>query len=187
MAGHRFNPEKAGKLIDSSRRKVITPEQVISMLQIENRDVIADLGAGNGYFTVPMAMKTEEPILAVDIQPEMLKLLKKHAEEKNVKNIRSIESGLEQIPIEDGVADKILIAFVLHEVPDIDKVMDELKRMKKPEGKILILEWQAVEAEMGPPLHERIPLEDLKQQVEKNGFVSEGHNLNEQIYGLLLK
>lgn len=113
MAGHRFNPEKAGKLIDSSRRKVITPEQVISMLQIENRDVIADLGAGNGYFTVPMAMKTEEPILAVDIQPEMLELLKKHAEEKNVKNIRSIESGLEQIPIEDGVADKILIAFVL--------------------------------------------------------------------------
>lgn len=65
--------------------------------------------------------------------------------------------------------------------------MDELKRMKKREGKILILEWQAVESEMGPPLHERIPLEDLKQQVEKNGFVSEGHNFNEQIYGLLLK
>lgn len=87
MAGHRFHPEKAEKLLDPKRKEIIAPEQAIEILQIGIQDVIVDLGAGNGYFTVPMAKKTKEKVYAVDVQQEMLEFLKKHAEKEQVDNI----------------------------------------------------------------------------------------------------
>ncbi len=55
MAGHRFHHSKAEKLLNPKRRELIAPEEVVSLLHISERDVVADLGAGNGYFTVPIA------------------------------------------------------------------------------------------------------------------------------------
>lgn len=184
--GHRFNPEKAGKLLDPTRQEIISPETVMNLLELKSDDTIADLGAGNGYFTVPMAHKTNKEVFAVDIEPKMLNLLKEHAEQEKASNIIYLEGNLEEIPLENESADKALIAFVTHEVPDIVKMMEELKRVIKPAGKILILEWDVVDSKMGPPIHERIPSDQLKKQFEENGLHGEVHQINEQVYALLL-
>ncbi len=184
--GHRFNPDKAGKLLDPKRREIITPDTVINLLEIQSTDTIADLGAGNGYFTVPMAHKTEKQVFAVDIEAKMLALLKDHAANENATNIVYLEGNLEEIPLENQSADKALIAFVTHEVPHVDKMIVELKRVMKPSGKILILEWDVVESESGPPLHERIPSAELKRVFETNGLHGDVHQINKQVYGLLL-
>ncbi len=186
MAGHRFNPAKANKLIDPKRKEWITPEEAIRLLDIQDDDTITDLGAGNGYFTLPMALKTNKEVIAVDIEPQMLDLLLHRAKEQGLENIQYVESNLENIQIENDRTDKILVAFVIHEVKDIGKAMEEMKRIKKKDGKILILEWQPVEAEMGPPLHERIPPEELKVKIEDAGLSVSVHHLNEQVYGLVI-
>ena len=184
--GHRFNPDKAGKLLNPKRRELITPDTVLSLLEIKSSDTIADLGAGNGYFTVPMAHKTEKQVFAVDIEPKMLSLLKEHAANENATNIVYLEGNLEEIPLENQSSDKALIAFVSHEVPHLDKMIEELKRIMKPSGKILILEWDVIESESGPPLHERIPSAELKKVFEANGLHGDVHQINEQVYALLL-
>lgn len=184
--GHRFNPDKAGKLLDRKRKQIIAPEKVMELFELRRSDIVAELGAGNGYFTIPVAVNTDQTVYAVDIEPKMLDLLKEHARIKNVKNIKCVESTLECIPISDGEVDKILIAFVIHEVPDRQKVYKELKRIKKQEGRIVLVEWEAVESKMGPPLKERIPSEELQKELEINDFEVEVTEFNNHVYAILI-
>ena len=184
MAGERFNPSKADRLISEKRYNVLDPQRVVNFFEVEKGDKVADLGAGNGFFTLPIARKTETVVYGVDIEPEMLALLDKRAKVENINNIEYITSDLEDIQLEDDSADKALISFVLHEVPDLPQALSELKRIVKHDGKVLILEWEAVESEMGPPLHERISSEDMKKILTDHGIESEVHHFNEAIYGL---
>lgn len=186
MTGHRFRPEKAGKLLDPKRKNIVSPEQVMDILEIKLGDIVADLGAGNGYFTVPIAQQTKELVYAIDVQSEMLELLKEHAEKEEVTGIEYILSDISNTSLRDHSVDKVLIAFVIHEVPNFDEVLQEVKRIVKPGGKLLILEWAVVESEMGPPLHERIASKDLQNQVRSKGFQSTVFQLHETIYGLLV-
>ena len=185
--GHRFNPEKAGKLLDPQRKQIISTGTVMDLLGLGPDDVVADLGAGNGYFTVPIAAHTEKTVYAVDIEPKMLELLKEHAQIDHVSNIKYIQSNLENIPITDGEVEKILLAFVIHEVPDRIKVYKELKRIRKGIGKMVIIDWQAIESKMGPPLKERIPAAELKKELEENGFEVDIFDLNENVYAALIQ
>ncbi|MFX3624814.1 MAG: class I SAM-dependent methyltransferase [Ectobacillus sp.] len=186
MAGHRFNPEKAGRLLDPKRQQIVPSEKVIEILGVEKDDVIADLGAGNGYFTVPIAKITEVPVYAIDIEPKMLDFLQEHAQREGVTDIQYITSDITQVPLDSGAVDKALIAFVAHEVPSLDDLFAEMRRMINPGGKLLILEWEAVQSEMGPPLHERIPSQKLKELLEQKGFAVELFTISEPVYGLLV-
>nr|WP_156289463.1 methyltransferase domain-containing protein [Oceanobacillus salinisoli] len=89
MSGHgqRFNPEKASKLLDPSRKKIIDPLEVIKMIGLSREDTVADLGAGNGYFSIPIAEYTNQTVYAVDIEPKMFHSLQENAKALGIKNI----------------------------------------------------------------------------------------------------
>ncbi|MDF0728635.1 methyltransferase domain-containing protein [Cytobacillus sp. S13-E01] len=184
MVGHRFKPEKAQKLIDPKRMKLINPEQVIEMLNIQKSDIIADLGAGNGYFTIPLAKETNEMVFAVDIEPKMLELLNERAHNERVSNIQFIASDLENIQLKENSVNKAVVAFVMHEIPNMEKAIEEFKRIIKPNGRLVILEWEAVDSEMGPPLHERISSDKMKNFMLENGYNSTVISLNDVIYAI---
>ena len=181
MAGKRFKPGKADRLLDPKRKEIISPEQVIAHLEVKKTDHVADFGAGNGYFTLPLA-EVAEKVYAVDIEKQMLDLLQNRAIE--VANIDYIVSNLEQINLADQVADKAIAAFVIHEVPDLKKAFGEFKRIIKPGQQLLVLEWEAIEMEMGPPLHERISSHKMKEIFEENGLEAEVHHFHEAVYGV---
>ena len=186
MAGHRFHPEKAGKLLDPKRKEIISPEQVISILQINKHDVVADLGAGNGYFTVPIAKITKEKVYAVDVQPEMLQFLKQHAEQETVTNIEYRQADVAATSLSSHSIDKGIMAFVFHEVSNQDAVLAEIERIMKPNGKFLLIEWEAVESEMGPPLHERLFSKDLLDYLKTKHDHVEMVHFHPTVYGLLI-
>lgn len=182
MAGHRFKPEKAEKLLDPKRQELIPPDIVIETLDIQKSDMVADLGAGNGYFTLPLAKQTNETVYAVDIEPRMLDLLKERADKEKLQNIQYIESNLENIQLKDNSVDKAVIAFVMHEIPNMEKAISEFKRILKLDGRLVIVEWEATESEIGPPLHERISSKDMHQFLLENGIHSKSIQLNEAMY-----
>ncbi len=78
-------------------------------------------------------------------------------------------------------------AFVLHEVPNLTKVLQDLKDMLKDNGTWLILDWEAVESEMGPPLHERIPSQDLAHQLKTAGFKTTAGHLHPSVYYIVVQ
>lgn len=184
MAGHRFKPEKAEKLLDPKRTKLISPEQVIEYLEIQENDVVADLGAGNGFLTLPLAQKTKADVFAVDIEPKMLELLKERAETENLLSIQYVVSDLEDIKMDSDQVNKTIIAFVMHEIPDMEKALSEFKRITKSGGRILIIDWEAIESEVGPPLHERIPSAKMESFLKGNGFSTKLYKPNEVVYAI---
>ncbi|OLO28507.1 SAM-dependent methyltransferase [Alkalihalophilus pseudofirmus] len=187
MAGERFHPSKADKLIDPKRYQLIDPKTTIQHLNINVGDIVADLGAGNGFFTIPIAQRTKTQVYAVDIEPEMLELLKERAKDANTNNIEFVVSDLEEIKLDNLSVDKAFVSLVLHEVPSLDKALMEIKRILENDGQILLLEWETVESEMGPPLHERISSVDMTEALKKHGFVVEMALQKEAIYGLIGK
>src|SRR5699024_955886 len=178
MTDKRFNPEKANVLMSSDRMELLPPDKIIGHLDIKPSDTIADLGAGNGYFAIPMAQSTKQFIYAVDIEPKMLEMLKENAEQEQLENIQYVESDLDQIQLDDDSVNKVMISLVLHEVPNLDKTLGEIKRILKSGGNILIIEWEAVKTESGPPLHHRIASEEMVSVLKKNGFDAEVIPLN---------
>ncbi|MDZ5471264.1 methyltransferase domain-containing protein [Bacillus sp. 31A1R] len=187
MTGHRFKPEKADKLIDPKRKELFTPESVIELLNIKGSDLVADLGAGNGYLTLPIAKETQGTVYAVDIEPQMLDLLKERANNEGITNIQYTVSNLENIDLPDDSIDKAVVAFVLHEVSDLKKVLSEFKRILTSGSKLLVLEWEAIETEIGPPLEERIPSDGLHQIFMENELVSQVIDVHQAIYGIIVE
>src|SRR6266404_2668976 len=84
--------EAAGWLDRPEREKEEAPQQVIEVLKLRPGDVVADVGAGSGYFSFRLAkaVGAKGKVLAVDIQPEMLDLIKERAKAKNIDNIQLV-------------------------------------------------------------------------------------------------
>lgn len=184
MHEHRFTPDKAAHLISDDRKQQLPADKIMDMMELKKGNIVADLGAGNGFFTIPMAQRTREAVYAVDVEPQMLEKLKERGAAAEVDNIRYVQNELENIPIDDHSVDKVLISFVLHEVPDMVKTLDEIKRILKPSGTVLFLEWEAVETEDGPPFHIRIPSSKLEEALQNRGFETTTWTLNEGNYAV---
>ncbi|MFD1019514.1 class I SAM-dependent methyltransferase [Thalassobacillus hwangdonensis] len=170
MSEKKFNPEKADKLLTKEREEKIQPKALMDRLQISESDTIADLGAGNGFFTLPLAKRTKEKVYAVDLEPQMLDLLRQRVEEAQLKNVDYVVSDLENIDLKDDTADKLMVAFVIHEVGSIPQALSEMKRIMKKDAQVMFVEWEAVESESGPPLHHRIPSDELMKILDQEGF-----------------
>ena len=171
--------------MSAERRKALPPEKVLLDLDLQEKDKVADLGCGNGFFTIPIAKQTTEMVTAVDAQQAMLDQLRVNIEAEDLSNVRYLLSRLEKIEQPDESVNKVLAAFVLHEVDDLDQTLSEIKRILKPGGKALLLDWKAKETESGPPLHIRIPESDLMKKVEEIGFDLKEVSVSENHYGVL--
>lgn len=180
---NRFDVKDAHVLMSDDRKAKLPADQIIEHLDINPNDIIADLGAGNGYFAIPMA-KNAKTVYAVDIEPEMLEMLKENADQEQVKNIQYVESNLDQIQLDNDSVEKVMISFVLHHVPDVDKTVREIKRILKPGGQMLVIEFKALETESGPPLHIRIPADEMAEKLKRHGFTAEIIQLNSENYAV---
>ncbi|WP_440706003.1 class I SAM-dependent methyltransferase [Heyndrickxia oleronia] len=187
MAGHRFSPEKADKLLDPKRTKLLNQKEIISLLDLSDHDRIADLGSGNGFFTIPFAKETDNHVYAVDVEPKMLELLKERALKEGIKNIQYVLSDLENIQLGDASVDKAFVAFVMHEIPNMEKALSEFKRILKKDGKLMIIEWDAVESQVGPPIHERISSDKMQSFLLDNGFHAKIVSLNTAVYAAIIE
>ncbi|WP_280770230.1 class I SAM-dependent methyltransferase [Salipaludibacillus daqingensis] len=171
MAGHRFDPAKADKLLDPKRQDLVDSDLVAMKLNISDGANVMDLGAGNGYFTMPLAMRTSGDVYAVDVEPEMLGLLGVRAQERGFDHIGLIESDLEEIPLSDNAVEASVAAFVVHEVANRKNAFREMNRIMKSGSKGAIVEWAQVEGEVGPPLHERLDPHVLMEEMKKTGLI----------------
>lgn len=187
MTEHKFNFEHADKLWSDDRKEVLPVDRIMEKMELRKHDIVADLGAGNGYFTIPMAKYTEETVYAVDIEPRMLGLLKNQAEHEQINNIRDITAGLDDTPISENSIDKVLVSQVIHEVPSLENALNEIKRILKPDGVLFLIEFNTTESDDGPPMHIRIPSEKMTNELQESGFSTSVLELNANEYAIKAK
>ena len=173
MNERTFRAAHAHKLDDPRRKEWLPPADVLDALSPLVGKTIADIGAGTGYFSVPMAQLPGGPdvIYAVDIQPEMLSLLQNRLPADATQKVRLIEGSATHTTLPDASCDLLLLANIWHELDDTRDVLTECRRILKHQGKLAILDWRPdVDPEFGPPLKHRIAPEAVCHELAENGW-----------------
>ncbi len=173
MHDRRFNPSLAHRLDDPARLLWLPPDEVIAMLRVQPGDLVADIGAGTGYFTLPLAhaLGSKGKVWAVDAQTEMLSLLKEKLDLAGVSNVEPVCAEGDRTEIPDAACTLVFLANVWHEFEDRDAVLREAQRILSPGGRVAILDWRTdVEPVHGPPLAHRIAAADAVRDMRLAGF-----------------
>ncbi|MBI2424353.1 MAG: methyltransferase domain-containing protein [Candidatus Hydrogenedentes bacterium] len=119
------------------------PDEVIAAMELKPTDVVADIGAGSGFFTRRIAkVVTEGKVLAVDIQPEMNAILEEKCAAEGIKNVEIIlgEEADPKLPSES--ADWMILADVYHEFQDPQPMLAKMLQALKSTGKVALLEYR---------------------------------------------
>ena len=133
-------------------------------------DVVADIGAGTGYFSFPIAQRVPKgKVLAVDIQQQMLDIIAARKEADNVKNIETV-MGTEQDPnLPEASVDLILIVDAYHEFSHPYEMGAAMARALKPGGLLVLIEYRA--EDRGVPIK---PLHKMTQKQSKREMAAVG-------------
>ncbi|CUT02712.1 class I SAM-dependent methyltransferase [Candidatus Chrysopegis kryptomonas] len=183
---HKFSPHNAHRLLDEERRKILPPEEILRSCGLSEGMTMVDVGCGSGFFTIPASKIVGQSgkVFAIDVQEEMIEKLKQNDLPENV--IPILAKNDYEFPIDDKISDFTFLAFVTHENEDVEKFLNEVKRITKEDGKIVILEWKKQYEEAGPPYEERISQEELLKVLEKVGLrVFESGELNNSHYKII--
>jgi ubiquinone/menaquinone biosynthesis C-methylase UbiE len=157
---------------EQERRKWQTPEDILSEIGLHPGMTFADIGCGQGFFTVPAAKIVGDSgkVYASDIsEPNIQKLREKVASEK-LKNVILETGKAEDLILCSACADIVFFGIVLHDFEDPRKVLANAHSMLKPFGKLIDLDWSKESSEIGPPLHIRFSEEKAIQLIESSGF-----------------
>jgi ubiquinone/menaquinone biosynthesis C-methylase UbiE len=167
-----FDPLKRKKLNNPERLKWVSPVGLWELLAIDKPELLIDFGAGTGYYTNELLkFAPDATIHAYDIEPLMVQEMK----EGFFSGIDRVKPQLMErdiIPLPDNCADAIWMITVFHELPNPAKTLKEIKRVLKPGGKILIVDWEKNKeaCERGPALNHRIDADIVAMALTKTGF-----------------
>ena len=180
---------KIAFLESKQRESILPPEVLIDEMPIHENHTLLDIGAGSGFFTIPMAKKTKEIVYALDFDSRMLNVISEKAIKEDLQNIKLIESTIEALSLEDESIDFVMASLILHEVESLLKVLSKLYEVTKIGGHLLCLEYEKDEKIIeGPPMDIRISSTGLEQSLLNSGFKSTKiTRINDSIYTILAK
>ena len=125
-----------------NKKAQIDADTVLQSLNISNGDVIADLGAGGGYFTLLFAELTPKGLVyAVDVNASFLAYIQEQ-QKKSIKNIQTVLADNDDAHIPEKSCDLIFLRNVFHHIPDPARYLSRLKASLKPGGRVTIIEWK---------------------------------------------
>lgn len=169
---HKFDAKNKHKLDSEQRKKILPPEQTLISLGLQEGDIMADIGCGIGYFSIPASkiVGKNGKIFAMDISSEMLDDIEMKINKNNILNIETVLTDENDLKIEDKKVTFAFISLVLHEANNKENFLAEINRIISPKGKIAIVEWEKADTESGPPIDHRIDKIDLLYTLDKLGF-----------------
>jgi len=148
------------------------PDLLIKALGIKPGDTIADIGAGSGYFTRRLAAETGDGgrVLAVDIQPEMLRILKQNLEQEGIRNVKMIR-GTEKAPnLPKASVDLVLMVDVYHEFSYPHEMMIAIREALKPDGIVVWVEYRLEDPRVPIKLLHKMSKKQVQKEANYQGF-----------------
>lgn len=169
---HRDPKAYISMLEDPQRDAYQKPHEVLTALGIKQGEMIADIGAGSGYFTFRLAHHAGEngKVYAVDVNPDMILHLNRRIRELKARNVVSILAAADDPLLSDRSVNRFFFCDSWHHIRAQTKYLSLVRKMLKPGGEVIMIDFHKRKQPVGPPLPMRIAREDLLQQMESHGF-----------------
>ncbi len=167
------------------------PERNVTELGVYEGDVVVDLGAGTGAYTAPLADRVGEAghVIAVEVQKDFLTNIKDLAREKGLRNVEVVWGDIEHLggtKLKDASANAVVVSNVLFQVEDKDGLVEEAKRILKPGGKILVVDWKDSFGGLGPSQGMVLSEAQVRALLERHEFfIKKDFSAGEHHYGIV--
>ncbi|HMA67988.1 MAG TPA: class I SAM-dependent methyltransferase, partial [Desulfosalsimonadaceae bacterium] len=158
MTDRKFNPRHIDILNDPQRKKTMKPDTLWELVNLDNPGVLVDVGAGTGFFACLFAEKMAGgTVYACDTSDELIAWMQENLSSACRERVIPVKSEEAAIPLADDLADLAYMINLHHELERPQELLVEVRRLVKPGGKVLIVDWKPEETPEGPPLSIRVP------------------------------
>ena len=156
VMGHRA----AGWLNRPERIREEMPDDVVANMGLESDHVVADIGAGSGYFSFRIADRVPSgKVLAVDIQPEMLQLIERQKTDTGVANIEGVLGQIDNPNLAPNSIDAAIMVDAYHEFSHPFEMINGIYDALRPGGRIFLLEYRGED--------DSVPIRPLHKMTEE--------------------
>lgn len=170
--GRLFPPADLGLLEAPDRELWQRPDQVMDALGIADASVVADVGAGSGWFTVRLARRVgpRGVVYAEDVQSEMINAIARRVQREGLTNVRTVLGRGADPRLPERALDAALIVDAYHEFADPVALLASLTRALKPQGRVGIIDFRLEGTGPGPDPGERVSPEKVIQDADRAGL-----------------
>ncbi|MEO5635379.1 MAG: class I SAM-dependent methyltransferase [Candidatus Paceibacterota bacterium] len=169
------------------------PIKNLKAFGLREDNIVGDLGAGTGYYSIPIGLMVPKgKVYAVEVVQDFLTTIKNKALDANLTNVEILWGNIEKIggtKIGDNILDAVIASNVLFQVEDKERFIEEIRRILKPEGRVLLIDWSTDSPVTSPLLGRKkaIPKDLAREMFERKGFKS-GKDINTgpHHYGMIL-
>jgi ubiquinone/menaquinone biosynthesis C-methylase UbiE len=162
---HVMGHTGAGWLERPRREREERTDLLLKELKLDAADVVADVGAGSGYFTFRMAsLVPQGKVLAVDIQPEMLDEIRSRMKKTGARNVVTVLGTVSDPRLPAGSLDVALFVDAYHEFSHPYEMMQNVAKALKPGGRVVLVEYRAEDPDVPiKPRHKMTEAQAVKE------------------------
>lgn len=151
------------------------PEANIERFKLEPGTIVADFGAGSGSYTIASAKAVGKrgTVYAIDVQQELLSRIKNTANKEGLENVETIWGDIETLGgsgLLDETVDSVIVSNILFLTGNKDGLVQEISRVLKQNGKVLVVDWKDSFGGLGPKAESIVPLQEVKDLFKKHNF-----------------
>jgi predicted methyltransferase len=182
---HRFEHAEqwAPEFDDPARDAWQRPKDVVDAMEIQPGMTVADIGAGTGYFEpwLSRAVGATGSVLALDVEPDMVRYLNERATRERLTNVRPALVPMDDPKLPVAGVDRVLIVDTWHHIPDREGYAAKLRSGLKVGGMAFVVDFK-LDAKHGPPPQHRLAAEQVARELAAGGFLARvtATNLPEQ-------
>jgi ubiquinone/menaquinone biosynthesis C-methylase UbiE len=162
----------AGWLVRPEREAEEQPDVALDELRIAKGSTVADIGAGAGYMTWRLAARVGPAgkVYAVDIQPEMLQLLRKNMEQRKIANVETVLGTVDDPKLPRDGLDLVLLVDVYHEFSEPQAMLRRIRDSLRKDGRLVLLEYRAEDPAVPIRPEHKMTVAQVKAELEPEGY-----------------
>lgn len=168
------------------------PVKNLDVFGLQEGMVVADLGSGSGFYTVEAAKQIKSgKVYAIDIQEELLSRLRNLLAREHLASVELVHGDIETLggtKLADGIADAALVCNVFFQIEKKDGFLLETKRILKPTGRVLLVEWSDSFGGLGPQPEHVVKEGKARELFKAKGFVEvKTFKAGDHHYGIIFR
>ena len=170
---HRaWTREQLSRLENPERVHLMPPMPVLQAIDAPSGGAVADVGAGLGWLTFPLAVRVGNSgtVWAIDPSRDGIEVIRARARQESLNQIRTVLAPAEDTGLDAQTVDRIVWHTMYHDVADRQAAIREMYRILRPDGRWVIVDWEKRPMVQGPPLEVRIAPEEVEKEVTAAGF-----------------